>query len=340
MRDVSHKVSTLRTAVAKAILRVSPSTIQQIKSNTLPKGNPLDVAKVAAIQAAKNTSQIIPYCHPMPVEFVGVEFQLDEDFIEIAVTVKAVYKTGVEMEALTAASVAALTIYDMAKMVDDLMQIESVTLVSKTGGKSDYATVPNSEINRRAAVLVLSDSVSAGKAKDRSGQYIAEQLQNKGFEIAELSVLTDDESAIVPAVRRICDDLKVDLLITTGGTGLSPRDNTPEALNRLFERQLPGIAEAIRSYGQDRNSYSMLSRGVAGVRKQTIIVSLPGSLGAAQDGIAVLFPAINHAFKMIAGGDHGKNGTSSTEHKELELHTHTDKTKSELHTHTDRTKLD
>jgi len=76
MRDVSHKVSTLRTAVAKAILRVSPSTIQQIKNNTLPKGNPLDVAKVAAIQAAKNTSQIIPYCHPMPVEFVGVEFQL------------------------------------------------------------------------------------------------------------------------------------------------------------------------------------------------------------------------------------------------------------------------
>jgi molybdenum cofactor biosynthesis protein MoaC len=304
MRDVSHKVSTLRTAVAKAILRVSPSTISQIKNNTLPKGNPLDVAKVAAIQAAKNTSQIIPYCHPMPVEYVGVNFQLDEDLIEILVTVKAVYKTGVEMEALTAASVAALTIYDMAKMVDELMQIESVTLVSKTGGKSDYSIAPELQSIRRAAILVLSDRVSAGQAEDRSGKYIAQQLEERGFDIAELSVLSDDQSVIAPAVKRICDELKVNLLITTGGTGLSPRDNTPEALKDLIERDLPGISEAIRNYGQERNSYSMLSRGVAGTRGNTIIVSLPGSLGAAQDGITVLFPAINHAFKMIEGGDH------------------------------------
>ena len=89
MRDVSHKVNTLRTAVAKAILRVSPSTIEEIRAGTLPKGNPLDVAKVAAIQAAKNTSQIIPYCHPLPVDFVGVEFHMGEDMIEIEVKVKA-----------------------------------------------------------------------------------------------------------------------------------------------------------------------------------------------------------------------------------------------------------
>ena len=315
MRDVSHKVNTLRTAVAKAILRVSPSTIQQIKNNTLPKGNPLEVAKVAAIQAAKNTSQIIPYCHPMPVEFVGVDFLLDEDSIEILTTVKAVYKTGVEMEALTAASVAALTIYDMAKMIDDLMQIESITLMSKTGGKSDYLIAAERQTSRRAAVLVLSDTISEGKAEDRSGQYIAKQLQERGFEIAELTVLSDDESTMVSAVRRICDDLKVDLLITTGGTGLSPRDNTPEALNRLIERELPGIAEAIRSYGQDRNPYAMLSRGTAGVRNQTIIVSLPGSLGAAQDGIAVLFPAINHAFKMLEGGSHKESKPETTQLK-------------------------
>ncbi|CAN5549396.1 bifunctional molybdenum cofactor biosynthesis protein MoaC/MoaB [soil metagenome] len=304
MRDVSQKVNTLRTAVAKAILRVSPSTIEQIKTHKLPKGNPLEVAKVAAIQAAKNTSQIIPYCHPMPVEFVGVEFQLDEDFIEILVTVKAVYKTGVEMEALTGASVAALTIYDMAKMVDDLMQIESVTLVSKTGGKSDYAPAAEATVQRRAAVLVFSDRIASGKAEDRSGQYLVKQLTERGFAIAEFSVVSDDESEIAHAVRRICDDLKVDLLVTSGGTGLSPRDNTPKALKNFIDRELPGIAEAIRNYGQDRNSYSMLSRSVAFTRKNTIVVSLPGSLGAAQDGIAVLFPAINHAFKMIAGGDH------------------------------------
>jgi cyclic pyranopterin phosphate synthase len=313
MRDVSHKVSTLRVAVAKAVLRVSPSTIEQIRTNTLPKGSPLAVAKVAAIQAAKNTSTIIPYCHPIPIEFVGVEFRLDEDSIEIETTVKAVYKTGVEMEALTAASVAALTIYDMAKMVDELMQIESVTLVSKKGGKSDFtadlssAPVAAGKRKNRAAVLVLSDSAAKGKSEDTSGKLIVDYLKGLDFDIVEYSVFPDDESEIVPAVRRCCDDLHVNLLITTGGTGLSPRDNTPEALNRLIERQLPGVAEAIRKYGQERNSFAMLSRGVAGVRQKTVIISLPGALTAVEDGLTAIFPAITHAFAMIegAGHDHG-----------------------------------
>src|ERR1700722_19668440 len=152
MRDVSQKVNTYRTAVAKAVLRVSPSTITLIKEGKIPKGDPLAAAKIAAIQAAKSTSQIIPFCHPIPIEWVGVEFQLDEDAIEIITTVKAVYKTGVEMEALTAASVAALTIYDMAKMLDDVMEIQSVRLESKTGGKSDrHHAAPETPL--RAAVL-------------------------------------------------------------------------------------------------------------------------------------------------------------------------------------------
>lgn len=310
MRDVSQKVSTLRTAVAKAILRVSPETIDQIRKGTLPKGDPLAVARVAAIQAAKNTSQIIPYCHPLPIDYVRVDFMMDEDAIEIETTVKAIYKTGVEMEALTAASVAALTIYDMTKMVDDLMQIESVTLLSKTGGKSDYQdsdgtmSADNKKRKLKAAVLTLSDTISRGKGEDISGKLLVEGLQEQGFEIIEHSVLPDDETQIVPAVRRICDDLKADLLLTTGGTGVSPRDNTPEALKRLIERELPGIAEAIRAYGQERNSFSMLSRGVAGVRQNTIIVSLPGSQGAVKDGMKVLFPAIKHAFKMLEGQGH------------------------------------
>jgi len=327
MRDVSQKVSTLREAVAKAVLRVSPSTIEQIRTNTLPKGNPLSVAKVAAIQAAKNTSNIIPYCHPIPVEFVGVEFHLDEDSIEIETTVKAVYKTGVEMEALTAASVAALTIYDMAKMVDELMQIESVTLISKKGGKSDFASALSGEMQAqsgqsgrklRAAVLVMSDTAAKNKAEDSSGKLIVEYLKDLGFDIVEYSVHPDDESVIVPAVRRCCDDLQVNLLITTGGTGLSPRDNTPEALKRLIERELPGVAEAIRSYGQERNSFAMLSRGVAGVRQKTVIISLPGAMTAVEDGLTAIFPAITHAFAMIEGAGHSHgHGQKQKNHADL-----------------------
>ncbi|HLG89585.1 MAG TPA: cyclic pyranopterin monophosphate synthase MoaC [Alphaproteobacteria bacterium] len=138
MRDVSQKPVTRRTATARAVLRAAPETIRTIREGRLPKGDPLPVAKVAAIQAAKNTSQIIPYCHPLPVEHLGVDFDFSPDSIMITTKVVAHYKTGVEMEALTAAAVAALSIYDMAKMIDPAMSIERVALLEKTGGKSDF----------------------------------------------------------------------------------------------------------------------------------------------------------------------------------------------------------
>lgn len=302
MRDISQKSNTLRTATAKAVLRMSPATVALVRQNKVPKGDPITVARVAAIQAAKKTSDLLPFCHPIPVAHVSVEFKLDEDAIEITTTVKAIYKTGVEMEALTAASVAALTIYDMTKMLDDLLAIESVRLIAKGGGKSSYQK--KLEVPRSAAVLVLSDSVAAGKAEDVSGKLIVERLKAEGLEVVEYVVLADDESDIVPAVRRCTDDLQVDILISTGGTGVGPRDNTPEAMARVLDRQLPGISEAIRNYGQDRNPFSMLSRATAGIRNKSLIVSLPGSPGGVKDSLEVLFPAVLHAFRMLAGEGH------------------------------------
>ena len=138
MKDITQKDITKRRAVAQAVLNAKPETIEQLRQGTLPKGDPLPVAKVAAIQAAKNTSQIIPYCHPLQLEHVGVEFDVQDDHIKVTVDVTAFYKTGVEMEALTAASAAALTIYDMTKGVDPAMRITDNYLVLKTGGKSDF----------------------------------------------------------------------------------------------------------------------------------------------------------------------------------------------------------
>lgn len=131
MKDISDKVTTLRTALARSVLRVTDSTIATIKAGEIPKGDPLVIAKVAAVQAAKNTSMIIPYCHQIAIDYVGVEYELTKDSIVIDVTVKATHKTGVEMEAMTAASVAALTIYDMVKPLDDFAEIEKTILVSK-----------------------------------------------------------------------------------------------------------------------------------------------------------------------------------------------------------------
>jgi len=138
MWDVSDKSPTVRTATARAFLQMDASTVSAILGGTVPKGDPLPVAKVAAIQAAKNTPDIIPYCHPLGLEHVGVEFQIHETSIEVTVTVKTSGKTGVEMEALTAVTVGALTLYDMLKQLDMGMTIERVELLEKRGGKSDY----------------------------------------------------------------------------------------------------------------------------------------------------------------------------------------------------------
>ena len=302
MRDISRKITTLRTAVAQSILRVSPATIALIRENKIPKGDPLPVAKVAAIQAAKNTSQIIPYCHPLPVDFVGVDFQIGKDEITTKVEVKAIYKTGVEMEALTGASVAALTLYNMMKMLDDEMEILGVKLLSKKGGKSDFAQLDGQHL--RAAVLVLSDSVAGGKKEDVSGKMIVARLQDHKIEVAAYEVIPDDVKQIEERLIHFADSLHLDLILTTGGTGFGPRDHTPEAIRKIVEREIPGVTEAVRSYGQARTPLAMLSRSISGIRGKTIIVSFPGSKGAVTDGLDALFPTLLHAFKMLKGEGH------------------------------------
>jgi cyclic pyranopterin phosphate synthase len=302
MRDVSQKTNTLRTARAVAQLRASKSTIDAIRNGQVPKGDPLPVAKIAAIQAAKNTSQIIPYCHPLPVDFVGVEFEITDDTISATTEVKAVYRTGVEMEALTAASVAALTLYDMLKMIDEDMEILGVRLLEKRGGKSDFKNKFKGGL--RAAVLVMSDTISAGKKQDESGKIIRERLESAGIEVADYSIIPDERTQIVTTIKKYADEQKLDLVVTTGGTGLSPRDCTPEAMAEVIEKEIPGIAETTRAYGQQKMPYSMLSRGRSGMRGKTVIINLPGSRGGVSDSLDAIFPAVLHVFHMLNAGGH------------------------------------
>ena len=302
MIDISSKINTLRTATAFARLKLSAETIARIHANTIPKGNPLEVAKVAAVQAAKNTAIIIPYCHPLPIDYVGVEYEFGEQWIDVRTTVKAIYKTGVEMEALTAAAAAVLTLYDMMKMLDDTMALGEIRLVEKTGGKSDFRTSFGRPL--RAAVLVMSDSIAAGKKSDRSGQLIVERLKREGVNVEDYRIIPDDTAQIVGLLKKYADEDKLDLVMTTGGTGLTPRDRTPEAMEHVIEREAPGIVEAARSYGQERTPYAMLSRARAGTRGATLIVNLPGSKKGVADSLDALFPGLLHAFMMIHGGGH------------------------------------
>lgn len=302
MIDVSEKNPTLRFAVAESVLTVSPQVIERIKAGTVPKGNPLEVARVAGVMAAKKTSEIIPLCHPVPIEYIKIEHSVADDRITLTATVKGIYRTGMEMEAMTAAAVAALTVYDMLKMLDDNMELLSVRLLKKQGGKSDFRDAFSEPL--RAAVLVMSDSVAAGKKSDASGLLIRDRLSSLGLEIIKYEILPDDKVLIADTLKKYCDEDHVDLVMTTGGTGFSPRDTTPEAMQDVIEREVPGIPEAIRTYGQERTPYAMLSRSRAGLRGNTLIVNLPGSKRGVQESLDALLPGMLHAFQMIWGGGH------------------------------------
>jgi cyclic pyranopterin phosphate synthase len=301
MRDVSSKYNTLRTAKGVATLRINPATADAIRSGNVPKADPLSVARIAGIQAAKNTSFLIPYCHQVPLDYIGLDISMSKSLITIVSEVKAIWKTGVEMEALVAVSAAALTLYDMLKIIDDQMEILSTRLMEKKGGKS---SVKETGEGLTAAVLVMSDSVSKKEKEDVSGKILRKKLAELKMDVVYYETLPDDRAAIEKKLKNLSDNRKVDLVVTSGGTGVSPRDVTPEATLAIIDRRLEGVEEVLRSFGQERIATAMLSRGIVGIRGKTLIVNLPGSPRGVEDGMNAVFPAALHAFRMMSGEGH------------------------------------
>ena len=299
MVDVSAKPGTLRTAQASGYILMKPETIALLTLDRLPKGNVLTTAKLAGILAAKNTAHLIPLCHQLNLSWVDIVFDIKDDRIAIAATVKTKESTGVEMEALTAVSVAALTIYDMCKAVDKSMEIGSITLQKKTGGKSTNSV----EYRPKTSILVLSDSIASAQAIDRSGKLLREGFEGAGCPIGEVRVIADNQDEINDVIDEWVAT-GVELIITTGGTGLGPRDVTVDVLNPKFSRKLPGIEQALFHWGQGKTSTAMLSRLAAGMVGSTMVICLPGSSSATQDALEVLLPSIFHAFSMIKGEGH------------------------------------
>ncbi len=304
MVDITHKIITQRTASAQAIVKLgSLETMQAILNKTVPKGDVLEVSRTAGLFAVKNTSNAIPDCHPMPIEFTGIQFECLEDEVRIEVTVKAIYRTGVEVEAMHGASIVALTMYDMLKPIDKKVEISTIKLLHKKGGKSDYGNKEVQDLS--VAVMVCSDSVSSGKKEDKAGKVISDKIKNLGLEVSNYIIIPDEVLDIQNTINTLCVQ-KTDLIIITGGTGLSNRDVTPEAVIPMLDRRIPGIEEAIRSYGQDRTPYAMLSRSVVGFKGNTLIMALPGSTAGAGESMDAVFPSVLHLFKLLNGYNHGK----------------------------------
>ena len=155
--------------------------------------------------------------------------------------------------------------------------------------------------NIRAVVITVSDACSRGEREDASGMALRELLTGLGAQIVETTILSDDLDPLVQSLKEFADRDDVNLIVTTGGTGLGPRDNTPEATKQVIEREAPGMAEAMRAESLKATPMAMLSRGVCGVRSGTLIVNLPGSPKAVKESFVVIAPVLEHAVDLLAG---------------------------------------
>ena len=302
MVNITNKTSTLRQAIASAVLKVSKQeTIDAIQNKKVPKGDVFEFSRAAGLLAIKKTSDVIPDCHPLPVEYAAITHNIDGLNIIITVEVHTIYKTGVEVEAMHGASITALAMYDMLKPLDKSIEISTIKLENKKGGKTDFKDQSVNDL--KYAIVVCSDSVSKGTKEDSAGKAVAGKLEKLNLKVSFHEIIPDDFSMIQSRAKQLSNE-DYNLVLFIGGTGLSPRDITPDAISPLLDREIPGVMEAARNYGQQRTPYAMLSRGVAGFIKNMLVITLPGSTRGAGETIDALFPYILHVFRIAKGMRH------------------------------------
>ncbi|MDD6614793.1 MAG: bifunctional molybdenum cofactor biosynthesis protein MoaC/MoaB [Lachnospiraceae bacterium] len=358
MVNVGEKPVSQRTAEAAGRVLVNEETFRLIRSGGMKKGDVLAAAQIAGVAGAKRTWELIPMCHPILMDGIDLQLELDEKrcSVEIRASVSCDGRTGVEMEALTAVSTAALTVYDMCKAVQKDIVISDIRLLSKTGGvhgdfvraeaedveggcpesggvvsenehdgtaeagctensgtvsghcgeescagNTEVSPEKASELPKKytAAVITVSDKGYQGKREDTSGPALVRILEEKGFSVIYTAIVPDEADLIRKELLDCADEKKAALVLTTGGTGFSPRDITPEVTLEVIERQTPGLPEAMRAESMKITSKGCLSRSVAGIRKRTLIINLPGSRKASTENIGAVIDPVMHGLDML-----------------------------------------
>lgn len=305
MVDVGGKPVTDRRAVAEGRVRVGPEVAAAIRDNSLLKGDLLQVARLGGVQAAKRASELVLLCHPLGLTHVEVEAELVGDDVLLRATTRAAGQTGVEMEALAAVAGAALNVIDMGKALNPAIEIASIRVVVKSGGKSSISPPPRPELT--VAVLAVSDSRSAGTAEDLATPLLVEAVGALlGGTVTATALVPDDRAAIAAQLRRWGgSDEAPRLILTTGGTGVGPRDVTPEATAEALERPHPGLLELARARCLPGKPHAYLSRGTAGVIGGSLVVNLPGSPRGAVETLRLIADVLPHALATLRGEERG-----------------------------------
>ncbi len=299
--DVTTKFDNLRTAKAVGRIKLSPETIKKILNKEIPKGDVLAAAQIAGIMGAKKTAELVPFCHPIPIDQIEVKTKVGEDYIEVEAEVKGIWRTGYEVEAVNGVMMALLNIFDMCKAFDKNMEIGEIKVVSKSGGKSDWA---ENLKGVKVAVITVSDSASRGEREDKSGKLAMEIVKEYGGEVIGYKIVPDEKEEIKKAILEF-KDKGANLILTTGGTGFSMRDVTPEATEEIVKKEMVGFSEAMHILGIRFTPKALMSRAKAGILEPNcIVMNLPGSSKGVEENLRMFAPLIKHALKMSTGGGH------------------------------------
>ena len=287
MKDITHKPESLRTAVATGKLYAPADALQLLKDRKTEKGDALEVARMAGIQAVKNTPQILPFCHPVMSRAADVTYDFQDGYVRAEASATVINSTGVEMEALTAVSATLLCIWDMLKphTDQDQMHIGEIHLLKKTGGKSHYLRQLSPAV--KVGILATHPDVASGKKPNKAAEHLRDLLEKYDFNVVEFEQcageLQDTNQRLQAWLQK-----DIELIFTVGGTGTEPTDLTVEAVEPLLTKALPGLMETARQHGQKRTPYALMSRGIGGLSGNTVIVTLPGSSAGVEESFHAL----------------------------------------------------
>ncbi|WP_157671326.1 bifunctional molybdenum cofactor biosynthesis protein MoaC/MoaB [Francisella halioticida] len=312
---MGNKPPTHRRALATGKIQMKSEVLKLVSERKLEKGDVLPLAEIAGINGAKSTSTLLPLCHPLTIDHVSIKTEINKNTncVEAFCYVGTYSKTGVEMEAIAGVQAALLCIYDLCKMYGQDMLISDIKLLYKEGGKNNkiyneeslpdeikkIIDIPKLFDKISCVSITISDRASAKIYEDKSGKVLSSILESQGAAMLEKKIIPDEKEIIKNTIINIVDQKNPNMIITTGGTGVSPRDVTPEAIGDICELQIPGVTELLRKDGEKYTPLSWASRAVAGIYKKTLIVALPGNPNAVEEGLEALKHLLPHLVRTM-----------------------------------------